>query len=77
MSEEDKKLARQCSQICFTSSSAAALLSIRNELGVNATWDTEQIRYLTKKDKYVLYNLSEDASTAENLITSFATRGEH
>ena len=74
MTEEERELARQCSQICFPASSTSALLSIRNNLGVNLTWKEEQIRYLTKKDRDVLYNLKEDASSAENLINSFSVR---
>ena len=74
MTEEERELARQCSQICFPASSTSALLSIRNNLGVNLTWKEEQIRYLTKKDRDVLYNLKEDASSAENLINSFSAR---
>ena len=76
MTEEERELARQCSQICFPASSTSALLSIRNNLGVNLTWKEEQIRYLTKKDRDVLYNLRQDASSAENLINSFSTRDD-
>ena len=76
MTEEERELARQCAQICFPASSTSALLSIRNNLGVNLTWKEEQIRYLTKKDRDVLYNLREDASSAVNLINSFSTRDD-
>ena len=74
LSPSEKELAKQCSQICFPASSTSALLSLRTSLGVRLTWTEEQVRYLSKKDRQVKYNLSEDATTAENLIQSFATR---
>lgn len=76
LSKEEKQLAKDCSQICFPASSTSALLSIRKKLGVNLTWTEEQVRYLTKKDKQVMYNLNQDATTAENLINSFASRSD-
>ena len=35
MPASEKKLAKQCAQLCFTSNSVSALLAIRNELGNN------------------------------------------
>ena len=76
LDDDELALAKQCSQICFTASSTSTLLSIRNKLGLNLSWTESQMRYLSNKDKEVLHNLSPDASTAENLINSFASRND-
>jgi hypothetical protein len=46
MTADEKQLARDCNQISFTAASSAALVNIRNELGI--TYDDEQIRYLNR-----------------------------
>ena len=76
LSPDELELAKQCSQICFTASSTSALLSIRNKLGVNLSWSEHQMRYISNRDREVIYNLNSDATTAENLINSFAARGD-
>ena len=76
LSDEELELAKQCSQICFTASSTSALLSIRNKLGVNLSWSEHQMRYISNRDREVIYNLNSDATTAKNFINSFAARGD-
>ena len=76
LSKKELKLAKQCSQVCFAASSTAALINIRSKLGLKLTWTDEQIRYLNKKETNQKLKLSEDATTAENLINSFAARDD-
>ena len=74
--KKEKELAKQCSQICLGASATTALINIRSKLGLKMTWTDEQIRHFTKKEQSDKLNLSEDAMTTENLITSFASRDD-
>jgi hypothetical protein len=63
MTAEEKKLAKECSQLYFTASSSANLLSIRSKTGLN--WKAKQLYHLSRKERDAVKGLSEDASTAE------------
>ena len=76
LSKKELKLAKQCSQVCFAASSTSTLINIRSKLGLKLTWTDEQIRYITKKESNQKLNLSQDATSAENLINSFAARDD-
>ena len=76
LSKKELELAKQCSQVCFSASSTAALLNIRSKLGLKMIWSDEQIRYLNKKKKQDKWHLTEDATTAESLISSFSSRDD-
>jgi hypothetical protein len=72
MTEEEKQLAKDCSQLYFTASSSANLLSIRTKTGLN--WKAKQLDYLSRKQRDAVKGLSTDATTAERLIESFNQR---
>ena len=72
-------LAKQCSQLNMTSSNMAALVNIRNVLGVENNWTRHQLYYqnrLSEKLRTLNSNASsaEKASSAENLIGMFEQR---
>ena len=50
MDPESKKLAMQCSQLHFSSGQTAALIAMRDSLGI--AWDAKQISYLSRKDDW-------------------------
>jgi hypothetical protein len=72
MTAAEKKLAEDCSQLHFTASSSANLLSIRAKTGLN--WKEKQLDYLSRQERDAVTGLSKDASTAEKLIESFNQR---
>jgi len=72
MSDEEKKLAKDCAQLHFSSTSAAALASLRQKTGLN--WKANQLFYLNKKEKAACKGLSKDASSADRLVKSFDSR---
>lgn len=73
-SKDDKKLARECNEINnFSSYASTALVNKINSMGVLYN-EEEQIRYLNRKDNAELNNLSENASSADQLIKSFGLR---
>jgi hypothetical protein len=72
MTAEEKKLAKDCSQLYFTASSSANLLSIRTQTGLN--WKAKQLDYLSRTERDAVEGLSKDATTAEKLIESFNKR---
>jgi len=72
MTEDEKKLASQCAEVSFTAASSTALINVRNTSGIN--FNEEQIRYLTAKENEYVRNLSDDASSADRLISSFQRR---
>jgi hypothetical protein len=72
MQQEERKLARQCLQLRFTAASTAALLSLRNALGL--TFTHKQIAYMNDKEHKQMLDLNPDASTAEKLIATFEKR---
>jgi hypothetical protein len=49
MSDENKLLAKQCSQLHFTCSQTAALLALRDEVGL--TWNVHHVMYLSWVDQ--------------------------
>ena len=72
MSDEERKLACQCSQISFTASASAALINLRNELDVS--YNEAQIRYLNKREQQKVSALTENASSADILVEAFQQR---
>jgi hypothetical protein len=74
MSEETKELARSCSQLHMAASHSAALLTARDSLGV--AWDRNQITYLTQHERKFQSELTQKASSADNLIISFQKRND-
>ena len=74
MSAVEKLLASQCAQINFNNAASAALINIRNELGVN--YSAEQMRYLTTKEQAEVGNLSHNASSAEKLVAAFKKQSD-
>lgn len=74
MTNENRELAKQSSQLHFASSHTAALLALRDEFGI--AWDSRQISYLTRKERQQQSFLNESASSAENLIASFDQRDD-
>ena len=74
MTEEEKELVMQCGQINFSSYASANLINVWNVFGLS--FDNEQIRYLNKKEQDKVRGLTEDGSTADNLIESFKRRDD-
>jgi MULE transposase domain len=72
MTTDNKELAKQCAQLHFSSSHTAALVAVRDELGL--AWDAKQIAYLTRKERRQQSVLSSHASSADELIASFNKR---
>jgi hypothetical protein len=74
LTSDMRDLARQCSQLSFTSSQASSLLALRDDLGM--TWDATQISYLSRAERQQQSKLSSKASSAEELISSFKLRDD-
>jgi hypothetical protein len=72
MTSQEKKLATNCSQVNFTSSSTSDLLNVRQKDGLY--FKASQLTYLGQKERRALSNLSSDASSAEELVSSFDAR---
>ncbi|KAG7371399.1 MULE transposase domain containing protein [Nitzschia inconspicua] len=72
MSKEEKKLAKQCSQLRFTATSTAALLNLRNALGLAHT--PEQVHYLLTQARVTELELAPSATNADKLVKSFSNR---
>ncbi|KAG7369893.1 MULE transposase domain containing protein [Nitzschia inconspicua] len=72
MSEEEKKLARECSQLHFTSTSTASLLNIRNALGVAHT--RAQMDYVLRRERITQLEVPPSATNAGQLVKSFSGR---
>jgi hypothetical protein len=72
MTDEEKKLAKDCSQLCIQTSSTAALLTLRAKTGLN--WKINQVTHLGTQRKKLLAGVSSDATSAERLIQSFESR---
>jgi hypothetical protein len=75
MTEAEKRLASDCSQLYFTASNTAALLSLQRETKLN--WKPSQLAYLSAKERAAVSKLSSDATTAEKLVESFQSRQVH
>jgi MULE transposase domain len=74
MSEEAKELARTCNQIHMAASHSAALLTARDALGL--AWNRTQISYLTQQERKLQSRLNHNASSADQLISSFENRSD-
>jgi hypothetical protein len=72
MQPHEKELARQCFQLRFTAASTAALLTMRNSLGL--TFSHKQLAYMNDKEHKEWLDLKPDASTAEKLVATFEKR---
>ena len=79
--KDEITLAKQCSQLNMSSSNMAALVNIRNVLGIENNWTRHQLYYqnrLSEKLKQLNSDLSsaEKASSAEQLIRMFEERSD-
>ncbi|KAG7368905.1 MULE transposase domain containing protein [Nitzschia inconspicua] len=72
MSDEEKKLARECSQLHLSATASAALLNIRNELGVAHT--PAQLHYMSTQERITELGLALSATNADKLVKSFSNR---
>jgi hypothetical protein len=72
MTEEEKRLAKDCGQLHFTPTSSSALLSLRQKSGLN--WKPSQVDYISRQDKEEIQGLSCCASTADNITAKFQKR---
>jgi hypothetical protein len=74
LSDEEKKLLKDCSQLYMTSSATASLLSqsVSEQTGIG--WSSKQVYWLTYKERREIADLSPDASSAMKLIQSFDER---
>ena len=70
MKKDEKQLAKQCSQLHFSSTSSSALLTLRNELGLDVTWTPKQMQYLTRQEDKLIKQFDEiqDKSSADVLL---------
>lgn len=77
MLESQKQLARDCAQLSFNSSSTAALINIREGLGMEKiNWKDSQIDSIRKVEKQDLSELTAEASSADRLISTFEDRDD-
>jgi hypothetical protein len=77
MAESQKQLARECAQLSFNSSSTAALINIRDGLGMEKiNWKDSQIDNLRKVEKQEFTDLSAEASSADKLVETFEKRDD-
>ena len=74
LTKEQKELAKQCNQLHLSKSNSAALLSLRDSLGI--TWDKSQLYYLSRREERLKQNLTADKSSADKLIESFDKRDD-
>jgi hypothetical protein len=72
MTEEEKRLAKDCGQLHFTPTSSSALVSLRQKSGLN--WKPSQVDYISRQDKEEIQGLSCCASTADNITAKFQKR---
>ena len=73
MSDEERELAKNCSQLTIQTSSIAALLSLREKSGLN--WKNQQItQAASQQRKLLLGGVTSDATSAERLIENFDNR---
>ena len=72
---EEIELARQCSQLHMSNSTMASLISIRNALGIDNTWNRHQISYKSKKINGFL-NSNPNGSSAQKIIEIFNSRND-
>jgi len=72
MSEDEKRLVKDCSQLYLPRATAAELISIRSTSKLN--WKKSQLDYLSSKERQAVHGLSADASSADKLIASFKKR---
>ena len=71
VTDKEKELARQCNQLRFRPAAAAMLINFRDELGMKAETDEDQIRYLKRKDA-MFQNLGDKSTVADRLMKKFA-----
>jgi hypothetical protein len=77
MAESQKQLARECAQLSFNSSSTAALINIRDGLGMEKiNWKDSQIDNLRKVESQEFSDLSAEASSADKLVATFEKRDD-
>lgn len=75
MSKKEEKLAKQCIECGINSTSIAHLLNTRNASGLNVNWNPSQFYRMSKKED-VLKGLDVNATSAENLVSSFERRDD-
>ena len=71
--ENELELVSQCSQININYSRTAALLNVRNILGIVNHWTRYQVRYLHDKNNE-FSALNNESSSAEQLIEALSSR---
>lgn len=79
MTEKERQLGKECSQLHFSPTSSAALLSLRDELGVGIQWNSKQVAYLNRKENDLLLTMTEKGagiSCADKLIDCFKKRND-
>jgi hypothetical protein len=77
MAESQKQLARECAQLSFNRSSTAALINIRDGLGMEKiNWKDSQIDNLRKVESQEFSDLSAEASSADKLVATFEKRDD-
>ncbi|KAG7337561.1 hypothetical protein IV203_019816 [Nitzschia inconspicua] len=72
MSDVEKQLARECTQLHFSAPASAALLNIRNDLGL--THSPAQVHYMSTQQRVTELGLSPSATNADELVKSFSNR---
>ena len=79
MTEKERELGKQCSQLHFSPTSSSALLNVRDELGVGIQWNSKQVAYLNRKENGLLLIMTEKGagiSCAGKLIDCFKKRND-
>ena len=75
MSKNEEKLAKQCIECGINATSIAHLLNTRNASGLNINWNPSQFYRMSQKED-ILKGLDVNATSAENLVSSFERRDD-
>ena len=75
LSKKEVALAKQCRECGINSKSISHLLNKRNDSGYNIDWNPAQIYRIRQKEDF-MKGLSQNATSAENLVTSFENRDD-
>lgn len=74
LTEQERKLIRDCGQLYMQSNVTASLLSQSSKEKTGIGWKSNQIYWMTYKERTQIADLSPNASSASKIIKSFEER---
>ena len=72
MTDEQRKLAKNCSQVSFNTTATTALLNNSEDQGIQ--WKPSQIKYLNHKEQDQLKSITNNPSSADQIMETFSRR---